>query len=584
MRRKIVIFIFWVFLPFFAPAQDGAVSRDAGPVKAEPIWRQALGGAVTGLPAVQAQSAVVVLDGGNIKAYSTQGRPLWNYFAQGKLSPFVSRSPEGTCYISRTNGTFIAVNRAGRELWRLNSGGPLSAPAISGWDGRIFVPMEKTIACYTASGYSLWRKELEHLVVLGPILDKNGGLLMVLENKELLRIDPFGGVLSRSLDEIPAAALSLLKPDEKVDVKAWTRTLLFYKNSRVEIIDPASPGGKPHILPRLPAPPLAAVSRENAAAALLNDGRVILVSGDDGSFIWTGESHLSGGEAQNAEAAMIFDERGVYVLSKSGGAGFTPDGRRLWFIRLDRAAAIPSFGDDGILYSGGADWILYAYRLEDRSRSPNQSVYGPLPGGSYRTGNPPPSPWADYYFRFDEIELQTQLDLINTAIKTGRVGEEELSYTAYLMEIASAGTDLADKTKAHPRVQVSYRTQALTLLGFLGSRETIPFLANLFMKDDEILIKVSAAQAIGAIGLDPGGLALRAFTMAMYSPALIRDDQLLIAVANAVGALCRFSGPPLSDMGVKLLTSLTGSHVNAPVRARARRELQTLSPSYNGAK
>ena len=154
---KLSHFALLFFIPLSLAAQSGpSADRERGQVNADPLWRQALGGEVTGLPTVQAQSAVVVLDGGNIKAYSTAGTPLWNYSARGRISPFVTRSLEGTSYISRNTGALIAVNRAGRELWRRSPGGPLSGPVISGWDGRLFVPTGNRLTCYTASGNLLW--------------------------------------------------------------------------------------------------------------------------------------------------------------------------------------------------------------------------------------------------------------------------------------------------------------------------------------------------------------------------------------------------------------------------------------------
>jgi outer membrane protein assembly factor BamB len=310
---------------------------------------------------------------------------------------------------------------------------------------------------------------------------------------------------------------------------------------------------------------------------LLGNGDVTLLSGDGGAPLWTGESHIKtrgGGLDAGEDAVMLYDERGIYVLSKSGATGFTEDGRRLWYLRLEGAAAIPAFGDDGILYSGGTDWILYAYKLEDRVRRGRDSLYGPPPEGSYGTGSPPPSSWADHPYRFGETEMDGEMDRIEAALRSGTIGENELEYTAYLMETAGSGSD---PTGAPSPVQVRHRARALSLLSAFGSGETIPFLVRVFTLDADMTIKAAAAGAIGAIGHDPEALALRNFAAAIFSP-LIREDQVMISVAAAAGSICRFSGPPLSDTGVKILTALTGDPAPAGARARARRELQTLRP------
>ncbi|MDR1446858.1 MAG: PQQ-binding-like beta-propeller repeat protein [Treponema sp.] len=548
----------------------GAQAGDGGEAAAKPLWRQAMGGVMIGIPTVQAQSIVVVLDSGNIKAYSAQGKPLWAFFARGRLSPYVSRSPEGTSYISRTSGAFIAVNRSGRELWRANPGGPLVSPAICGWDGRIFIPTERRISCFTASGQRLWQLALDNSLSLPLKPDQKGGLIAALGNGTFLSVDPFGFSTTYSLKGDPAAILSL----PPVKNKGSCRFLVLYKNTQAEIIDPDAESGRPYTLPRLPGPPLAAASRMNKAAALLEDGTALLISGDDGSFLWRGESHISGRRSGEDRSSVLYDERGIYFLSRSGASGFTEDGRRLWLIRLDGAAAIPAFDDDGLLYSGGSDWILNAYRLENRIRRGRQSIYGPMSEGRYGTGNPPPSPWASYYYRFEERELKARLAEIDNAVKKGSLGSNELAYTAYLMEVIGAGMEQAGASGFHPPVQLAYRARALELLGSIGSRETLPFLADIFSRESDPVVKARSAHAVGLIGIDPEGIALRAFMQSIYKAQ--EDDQVLMALCSAIGALCRFSGPPLSDTGVRLLTSLSAEDRPRPVQAQARRELKSL--------
>ena len=151
-----------------------------------PIWRNALGGAVIGHPVAQVESVIAATDGGNLKSFSTQGKLLWNYYAGGRLTPHISRSREGTSYICRTNGRFIAINRSGRELWQIDLKTPIIFPAIIGWDGRLFVFNEKKITCMTAAGYILWSKTLETKTVSSPILDNQGGILMIQEGELVL--------------------------------------------------------------------------------------------------------------------------------------------------------------------------------------------------------------------------------------------------------------------------------------------------------------------------------------------------------------------------------------------------------------
>jgi outer membrane protein assembly factor BamB len=330
------------------------------------------------------------------------------------------------------------------------------------------------------------------------------------------------------------------------------------------------PGSGFSSLPVLPAPPAAAAAGAGGAALLLTNGALSFLSLPEGRILWSRETRLGTGEAE-----LLFDERGICILTKTGAAGYSGTGEERWFLRLPGAAALPGFSEEGILYAGGGDWILYAYRPEDQASSGEPSFYGPAPEGDYGTGRPPPSSQAAYYFRWEEAELNRRFRIIGGAVRAGEIGEQELEYTAYLMEAASGRAEDPRKD-IHPPVHTRHRAEAVRLLGRIGSRETVPFLTGVFLRDRDPAVKAAAAEAIGRIGVDPGGRALGAFRDASFPPAPPQDEQVLAAVAAAAGALCRFSGPPLSETGVRILTALAAEEQPPRVRSRARRELSTL--------
>ena len=565
-------FLFCFLLAGMLSAQSG---ENEDPYTEVPFWRQAMGGAVIGRPSAQVESVVMATDGGNLKSYSWQGKPLWDYFARGRLTPHVSRSREGTSYICRTNGLLIAVNRAGRELWRMDLQSPIVSPVLIGWDSRIFIFTEGKVSCATAAGYTLWSKTLTKKMALAPFRDASGGVIVILNDGELVSIDPFGNAYSYTAEAVPAAAAAL-------DIDGWGPTvLLLHQDRSLELVYTALRYGETFKGKLdLPAAPLAAAGRKNEAAILLRDGRTALVSPGNRELLWTAETgHIRAGELpvkpEPGDLEIFYDERGIFVLTRNGATGFTRDGRRLWYIRLKNSSAIPTFGDDGVIYSGGTDWILYAYRLEDRVRSVQRVLYGEAPEGDYGTGNPGPSSRADYYFRFEERELESRLGEIRQAIKDGSIGAFEKEYAAWLME--TSGILMANpRTGIHPPVHAIHRAEAARLLSFIGSRETIPFLADLFMRDPEAAVKAAAAEAIGRIGVDPDGVALRAFEDTVFPPSPMRDETVLRAVASATGALIRFSGPPLSGAGIRILTYLQMADMPPASRRQAQMEINSL--------
>jgi outer membrane protein assembly factor BamB len=555
-----------------------AQSRTAEPpVSAEPVWEQDLRGDVIGLPFLQAESAVVVLKQGQVKSYSRLGNWLWTYQAGEELTPHVTRSREATSYICTVTGTVIAINRVGRELWRLNLGSPITAPIVVGWDGRLFIPVGNKLYCRTASGYSLWMRDLGSPVFVSPILDHRGGLAMVLDNNEFVLVSHLSHVERFQLREKPLHIVPLEVTEGKDSF------YLFYASGAINrIYRDGNFALTSESLPALSQTPAAAINWKEHAAVTLRDGTVQLLSVPDARVLWTGSSHETRAERGEGNlgpywASMQFDERGVYMLSVKGVTGFrTSDGNRLWILRITGAAAIPSFSDEGYLYSGGTDRILHAYRIEERKRNVPRSLYGPMPEGSYGLGNPPPSSWDQLgNSRFDPVIVKTMHDTVEAAIKQGQIGEDETDYVAYLMEMA--GISLSPTySPVRPQLQIGERAEFIRLLGYLGSRETVPFLATLFSRDPEPIIKSACCEALGRIGVDPGGDAIRAFTFLLAPDNATQDPSTLMAAATATKNLCRFSGPPLSDAGIQLLRAFLATDFPARVKRHASAELESL--------
>ena len=563
-----------IWIVFQINPQDTQNPAEFPPFEDPPFWRQAVGGAVIATPASQAGSVVMISDGGNVRAISWQGTALWNYFARGRLLPFITRSREGTSYICRSTalerGVLIALNRSGRELWQINLGEPLIAPVMTGWDGRLFVFTSSHIRCFTASGFSLWSMALEKNIALDPQEDGEGGFLIVMSDGEFLHINAFGRVISTQLESVPVSIVP-------VRLAGNPLLLIVYASGALELFDTVNNSREPLMGITLPARPFAAASRNSQAAILLGNSQVCLLSLENQNILWTGDTHLTSADflSSNFDYNFFIDERGIYVLTNNGASAFTDDGRRLWLIRLRGNVSLPAFSDEGILYSGGADWILYAYRLEERVRTNTQLLFGPAPPGNYRTGIRRPELWSNYPIRFDEQEMNIWFREIEHAVQQGQVGEKEIEYSSWLMEAAGSSI-YPGLSEFDNRVFVPQKIRALRLLSFIGSVETVPFLVEVFTRERDPSVRAAAAEAIGRIGVDPEGIAIRAFSNSLFPPNQERNEQVLASVAAAAGAISRFSGPPLSASGVQILTVLASLERSALVRSMAEHELQTL--------
>jgi outer membrane protein assembly factor BamB len=558
-----------IFIPFLFFSQP-AFPQTPLPSDA-PFWRKAVAGVVIGKPQAQAGSVVVAVDGGSIKAYSWNGSFLWEYFAQGKILPYLTRSWDGQSFICRTNGILIAVNRVGRELWRVNLRSPLVAPVQTGWDGRLFVPTDRKISCFNNAGKPLWAKSMETTVALHAGLDKRGGLMLVLDNAKLLQIDAFGGIRLKQLKSVPVAVISLSKNASGAAEDAALKEtivdvfLVIYQDGSTETIG-IEAIGKEAEFPHLPAAPIAVKESGSMAAILLANGTLLAFT-ETGKKLWQMDTRIS------SEAEILIDSRGVFVLSQSRCVAYALSGAMRWSLDIARAITFPAFSDEGVIYSGGSDWILYAYQLERYGAGWKPSIYGARPQGEYGLGGLPLQ-MADYYSKFSDYELSSEFAAINEKLKQGNLGEDEPRFAEYLKEAAASARNSQSAT--NPPVHLSRRIAAVRLLSSFGSEELVPFFADLLLADKEPLVKAAAADAIGRIGVDPEGLAMKAFERLVSSSGTGRNEQALAAVASAIGSLCRYSGPPMSALGVPILAALAAKDKPPLARKIAMQELRNL--------
>jgi len=526
------------------------------PVGAAPVWNQNLGDLVAGQPFLQAESAVVACSAGSIKSFYMTGTPLWSFDPQDAVTPYIARSVEGAAYICNNAGSFKAINRIGRELWRMNLDKPISFPPVVGWDGRVFVPLGSQIFCRTAAGNPLWSVDLGSPIKIAPMLDHAGSLVTVLENRDFVRVSQFSAVEKVTLAQHPLLIVSL---------KSGTQDsyVLFYPSGQTEKIvynESAARGSKlsRNSFPALQAVPSSAVSKGDQYAVTLRDGRVQFFD-ESGRLLWTGNSHETTAEKgaanlDQSHAAMVFDERGVYCLSTRGATGFAVDGRRRFILKFAEASSVPAFSDEGLLYVCGMDKNLYVYKVDSRPRNvPRSRYYGPDPEGSYGMGNPPPSPWAGDGRRYSDDQQALMYTTISKAINSGQIGEDEPAYVAYMMEMIGFFLNDPHYSQVRPAVKPPQRVDLIRLLGQVGSRETVPFLWNIFDKDPEPSVKAACAEAIGKIGVDPKGSTFASYNFLLAANNPNRDPQLLMSATTSIAALCRFSGPPLSGEGILLL-------------------------------
>jgi outer membrane protein assembly factor BamB len=483
-------------------------------------------------------------------------------------------------------GDFMAVNRVGRELWRINLGKPISFPAVIGWDGRLFIPVGSLVICRTASGLPLWTTNLGSPVAMPPVLDHAGGIATYLENHDFIRVNHLGAVARVRLENQPAIIVPLLKAGASPGIDTSGNSyLLLYQSGEAEHVKVDLSGDTDALvrnrLARLPASPVSAAGHQDEAAVTIKDGRVFLVD-PAGRMAWTGNSHETTAEKGSANlnalnTAMTFDERGIFIMTHNGVTAFTKGGRRRWLFRYPETSAVTALSNEGLVYACGRDNIIRTYKIDNQVRNLPRSMYGPDPEGTYGLGNPPPSPWARREDRFGESHIKQMTEEIEKATAQGNVGENEPLYVAYLMEMIGYFLNNPHGSLVRAPIKVPQRIEFLRLLSRMGSRETIRFLVTIYNRDPEPSIKAACCEAIGRIGVDPKGEAVQAYSFLLSRDNANRDSQTLLSASDSIAALCRFSGPPLAADGILLLTQIARfPDFRSDVKKRAQDQLNAL--------
>jgi len=578
--KYLQVTIFFVIASVGLTAQE-RVNVEATPVGAAPMWETPIGDTIRGKPHLQASSVVLVGERGSVKSFYMSGTPLWNFDARGTAVPYIARSYEAATYVCSTDGLFMAINRVGRELWRLNLGRPNTYPPVVGWDGRVFIPVDSVITCRTASGNSLWSVDLESPIAFEPILDATGSVATVLRNNDFVKVGQFSHVERIRLDRLPIMIVSL-------NEGARQSYVLMYQGGEMEKIvynDSAATGSKlsKSSLRSLPAPPVASASREDLFVVTLRDGRTLCLDAQ-GTVLWTRNNHEAveergSGNLTQSQASMMFDERGIYILTVRGVTAFSPEGRRRFVHKLStECSGVPALSDEGLLYACGRDNILRVYKIDVRPRTiPQNRFYGPEPEGSYGMGNPPPSPWVGDSSRYSNTNQDIVYADIQEAIKSGQIGKNEPVYVAYMMEMIGFFIGNPQYSPVRPAVTPPQRIRLIGLLALVGSRETIPFLWNIFDKDPEPSVRRACADAIGVIGVDPTGRSFQSYNFLLSPNNPNIDSQLVLAATSSIAALCRFSGPPLAPEGIRVLRYFSNlPSVPNYIKAQIRNELDGL--------
>ncbi len=520
-----------------------------------------------------------ISDSRTLYVLDSTGRAIGRRAISYRRAAFIACDPFGRALIPEEPSMLTMINRAGQTVWTLDLGMPASGPSAFGPpafgpDGRLYVLAGRFLAAYAPNGRRLWRDELpleaaglvqNHLVHTGPgggpvLMVADGSLRLWSQDGESLWSFSAGFESSSALATALQGAL-LAADDQSV--------ALALPDGRVFRLD--DQGQLSWFYKTAPLP---------AVLALGPDGSC-LVAGRDGSLSMIGSGDLAWrtparqGFVASGATISVYDSR--YVLTWKGGAvSFGTDGGFYRELNIRNPATVPAMAPGGTVFSGGVDWIMYAYRFERGLPEPGATVVPGLDRQAVRQAAREEAFWTPGGLN-DDV-LLTGLADIEKSLKSGTIGRGAQSALLYAAAVALGDFEAPFGSGAVspgpvPRGPLP-RAMACQTLGALGSTRALPVLVEVFQRDPEPVVRAAAASAVAAIGLDPDGMAQDAFARAASEGLDLRTAG---AVIDAIEGLYRSNGALDNLAGALALARLAGGNYPRDLRARAETALRSVS-------
>lgn len=550
--------ILCVFLILFG------VSTSLWAFDTEPLWRRALGGEITTYPAQGPQGSIyVVADDRALHSLDPlTGETEWIYRPGGRLRDGVVASPDGTIYIHSERQELFAVNPGGVGRWVIKMNAELALGPVTSPDGRLFLLLQDgRLLCVSRHGKILWKRNDVVDVSTDPVVDASGHIWIPFSDGQILGITPWGDELTalRGPQRISVMSLDasgyLWAGGELGDVFLFNLFLLAEDKKAQEELEPV---WKKKFVS---SPVLAILSSSQESMEVFHaDGTALKVGGDAREI---SRRHL----LFSGKSPSLSADGSVFFLSSDGSLQVLDHQGNRTELRGRESLSDPLLSDEGILISGGTDWILYAWNAETA-----MSGWSQYRGDSRRTGalNTRPASLSreearkDTGFLFRERkavspEISDRLALVNEleSFKSESEMYHKLPWADLLLEdLAFIGTlRQLDAGQSASFSHSTIRERSYALIGKSEDfrRREILFLSLELEEDSRAL--AAGFRALAKIGMDWDGKSLRLMAR-LYRKQRNPDDQLTLYTARALVDLIRYNGEISDPAGYELMNNL----------------------------
>jgi putative pyrroloquinoline-quinone binding quinoprotein len=348
------------------------LSDSAAAPKVAPAWRTALAPRPAGgsfwrppPPTVMPDGAIVVMGQMGTFAYAANGTRRWTRpdigVTQGGGVPGPGPRPDPTIVVVDSSGVVHALGRDGRDVWRAALGvRPRFAPVVL--PGTIYVAGDHIVFALAPNGTVRWRRGLAGLT--GDIAGaRDGGIYAdVTDDQHLLEHFTADGRLDATA---PRDSLRPCAGDANLGSLDAC-----YAGFRARL--EGSGARRFALLPRQ----MSAFLRDELvwtwqlsghdAAFVMSYGALFAIGADRGT-LW----RVPGGPASNESDGFTITPGGAVVLASGRGLAAYDGGGLVWTAHLNDEGwfSQPVVGRDGTIYVVDTNWMLYAVRPPQPSRS-----------------------------------------------------------------------------------------------------------------------------------------------------------------------------------------------------------------------
>jgi len=276
------------------------------------LWRFVAGGQIRNAPALSHNSIIYLpADDRSLYAVYPNGELKWSYKGGYKFAGSPVIGYDGTVYIATVKGALLALAPNGRVRWSFRAPAAITGTPAIGSDGT------------------------------SPSIGPDGSIYLGAENRRLLAMDRLGHKKWEvTLPGAPGTAA--IGADGTIYVNGYG----------IHALSPAGLLLWSYSIPEKTADPI--IGEHGIITAGAQNGRLYLID-PEGKKI----RHIQLGAPVNKPAAAARDGT-IYAVAANTLYAINPSGDIQWTFTTKREAAAPALAEDGTLYLGSADWILYA--------------------------------------------------------------------------------------------------------------------------------------------------------------------------------------------------------------------------------